>query len=314
MATLTVLVATWTDGLFTIAGGSCQHELKGQPVRGLAFDGHGGALAVVDGRTLRRRNAGGEWRTLAASKSSLSCTVALSGEVYVGTDAAEVLRLSASGELEPLDGFARVPGREKWYAGTALIDGKVVGPPLGVRSITATCDGSALLANVHVGGIPRSTDGGASWHPTIDIEEDVHQVRAHESRPDIVIAAAATGLCVSRDGGRTWSVEREGLHAPHCSAVAFAGADILVSASEEPFSTQSAVYRRPLDVPGPLRPVGGGLPEWLNGIVDTECMATRGSTIALADSGGSVYLSDDAGQTWSRVANGLPGPSSVLIL
>jgi hypothetical protein len=36
--------------------------------------------------------------------------------------------------------------------------------------MTMTCDGAVLLVNVHVGGIPRSADGGASWQPTIDTD------------------------------------------------------------------------------------------------------------------------------------------------
>ena len=310
----TVLVASWRDGLIAITGATSTQELKGQPVRSLASDGEGGALAVVDGRTLCQRSADGAWRTIAVSEFELSCSVTASGKIYVGTDDAEILRLGANGNLERLPGFAEVPGRDTWYAGTALIDGKVVGPPLGIRSMTATCNGAALLANVHVGGIPRSTDGGATWHPTINIEEDVHEVRAHDTRPDVVIAAAATGLCISRDGGKTWSVERDGLHAPHCSAVAFAGDDVFVAASEDPFSAQGGVYRRPLDGPGPLLPVGGGLPRWFEGAVDTTCIATHASTVALADGGGNLYISADAGRTWSRLAERLSGVSSILIV
>jgi hypothetical protein len=314
MATRTVLVATWRDGLIAITGVNSKHELQGHAVRSLASDGKGGALAVVDGRMLHQRNASGAWRTLAVSESELSCSVTASGKIYVGTDDAEILRLDASGNFERLPGFAAVPGRETWYAGTALIDGKVLGPPLGIRSMTATCNGAVLLANVHVGGIPRSTDGGATWHPTIDIEEDVHEVRAHDTRPDVVAAAAATGLCISRDGGKTWTVEREGLHAPYCSAVAFAGTDVLVAASEDPFSAQGGIYRRPLDGSGPLLPVGGGLPKWLDRGVDTAGIATHASTLALADRGGNLYLSEDTGRTWSRIADQLPTPSSVLIV
>ena len=309
----TVLVATWDDGLIAITGGNSRHELKGQ-VRGLASDGNGGALAVVGGHTLLRRSANGEWRTIAVSESDLSCCVAVSGEIYVGTDDAQILRLDARGNLVSLPGFAGVPGRDTWYAGTAVIDGKIMGPPLGIRSMTATCDGRVLLANVHVGGIPRSIDGGATWHPTISVDADVHEVRAHDTQPNIVIAAAATGLCISRDGGASWSVEHEGLHAPHCSAVAFAGNDIIVSASEDPFSAQGGLYHRPLDRPGPLLPVEGGMPRWSDGKVDTACIATRASLLALADSGGNLYLSEDAGQTWSRIADRLRMPSGVLIV
>ena len=78
--------------------------------------------------------------------------------------------------------------------------------------------------------------------------------------------------------------------------------------------TLAGVYRRPLDEPGPLLPVGGGLPQWLDGVVDTACIATHGSTLALADRGGNVYRSNNTGQTWSRIAERFATPSSVRIV
>ena len=309
-----VLVATWGAGLFAVSGGAPQQEQATHSVRALASDGHGGALAIIDGHSLCRRTSAGVWTTIATAEKNLSCCVTVGDVIYAGTDDALVLRISAAGEIEQLRGFESVAGRGQWYAGTAVIDGKVVGPPLGVRSITANSDGKVLLANVHVGGIPRSADGGATWQPTIDIASDVHEVRAHPNRPGIVGAASAIGLCISSDGGATWEIEQRGLHTLHCSAVAFAGEDILVSASEGPFAPQGAIYRRGVDEPGPLVQVAGGLPKWLAGKADTRCIATKGSEVALADWKGNLYVSGDQGRTWARRANGMPSPSSVLIL
>jgi hypothetical protein len=101
---------------------------------------------------------------------------------------------------------------------------------------------------------------------------------------------------------------------PTVLAASFSSSDILVSASADHFATQGAVYRRPIDGPGPLVPVDGGLPRWITGIADTGCIATRGATLAVADKGGNLYGSADAGRTWSRRANGLPTTSSVLIV
>ena len=53
----------------------------------------------------------------------------------------------------------------------------------GIRSITATLDRAVLLANVHVSGVSRSTDGGVTWQPSIDVDSDVHEVRAHPPAP-----------------------------------------------------------------------------------------------------------------------------------
>lgn len=309
----TVLVATWRDGLFVVAGEARHQELGNQSVRSLTHDGDGGAFAVVDGRSLCRRAPGGVWRTIATTELDLACCVAVGDVIYIGTDDARVLRVGADGECEQLRGFDATAGRETWYAGSAVVNGRRVGPPLGIRSITATPDGAVLLANVHVGGVPRSTDGGATWQPTIDVNSDVHEVRAHPDRPGIVMAAAAIGLCTSRDGGATWDVEQGGLHASYCSAVAFAGDDVLVSASVDHFASQGAIYRRRIDGHSPLVAIAGGLPAWTDGIVDTVCIATHGAAVALADRKGNLYVSADAGRSWSRQADGLPSPSSVLI-
>jgi photosystem II stability/assembly factor-like uncharacterized protein len=308
-----VLAATWRDGLFVVTGETRHQELAGQSVRALVSDGQGGALAVVEGHALCRRTLDGEWSTIATSEFPLACSVAVRDVIYVGTDDARLLRVGADGKVDQLDGFDATEGRDTWFGGSALIDGQLVGPPLGIRSITATSDGRVLLANVHVGGVPRSMDGGVTWQPTIDVDSDVHEVRAHPARPDIVIAAAAIGLCVSRDGGATWAVEQEGLHAPYCSAVAFSGNDMLVSASADHFAARGAVYRQPLDEHRPLAPVSG-LPRWIDGIADTGCIAARASALAVADKAGNLYVSADAGRTWSRCADRLPATSSILMV
>lgn len=310
----TILVSTWRDGVSVITGAESRLELVGQSVGALARDGHGHVIAIVDGEMLRRRTDAGDWTTIATSVCPLACVVAVGDSLYVGTDDARVLRVRASGELEPLGSFENVPGRATWFAGSALVDGQLVGPPLGVRSITATADGTVLLANVHVGGIPRSTDGGTTWHATIDIHSDVHQVLAHPSDPDLVIAATARGLGISRDGGATWVIERDGLPAPYCSAVAFSGYDVLVSASAHHFASQGALYRRTLDGHGALVAVGAGLPPWMNGIVDTRCIDVRASTMAVADHGGNLYVSMDGGDAWEHRLAGLSAPSSVLVV
>ena len=307
-----ILAATWSDGLFVFDGETRRHELAGQAVTALATDRNGGALAIVDGHSLCRRTGEGAWSTIATSHLGLACLVVVGDAIYLGTDDARVFRVSKNGEINPLGGFEAVPGRDTWYAGSAVINGQRVGPPLGVRSMTATSDGAVLLANVHVGGIPRSTDGGATWQPTIHIDSDVHEVCAHPVHPDIVIAAAAIGLCISRDSGATWTIQQKGLHASYCSAVAFSDKDILVSASTDHFAAEGAVYRRPIDGNDPLEPIGG-LSNRLEGIVDTGCIATRGSALAVSDKA-NLYISADAGNSWLHRDSGLPTISCILFV
>jgi hypothetical protein len=308
----TIFAASWHNGLFVITGDAVRHELADQPVRGLFADGDR-ILAIIDGRQLCRRSPEGHWETLATSDSPLSCVVATGDAVLVGTDDAQVLRLGAAGTLQPLPGFARTEGRERWYAGTAVIDGRVIGPPLGVRSIAATCNGATILANVHVGGIARSTDHGASWHPTLDIDWDVHQVCTHPSRPDVVVAASGAGVCVSLDHGATWTLSAEGLHAPYCAAVAFSGDDILVSAAKDHFATSAGLYRLPLARPAEIRPVVIGESRWLGGISDTQCLVSQGEFVAIVDRTGQLNCSEDGGRNWRSHAQRFPMTSALLL-
>jgi hypothetical protein len=310
----TILVATWTDGLFALNGDRRTQEIANQPVRGLAPDGRGGTLAIVGRHSLCRRAPSGKWTTIATSEFELSCCMSVRDAIYIGTDDARMLRMShGDGVLDPIHAFDNIAGRDAWFAGSAIVNGQRLGPPLGIRSVATSSNGNILFANVHVGGIPRSSDGGKTWQPTIDINSDVHEVRAHSTDPDIVIAASAVGLCISRDAGATWTIERDGLHASHCYAVAFLGDDILISASTDPFAAQGRIYRRPIMPDGDIVAVEGGLPAWTNGVADTGCIATNGSTVAVVDRAGALYVSADFGLAWSSSNSELPTPSAVLI-
>jgi hypothetical protein len=310
-----LIVATWDNGLFVVRHGKRTHEFPGRPVCGLTrADDDGSVLAIVDGRVLSRRSPDGTWRDLARSEAPLSCCLVSRSDVFVGDDdGAHLSCLDADGALRRVESFDATPGREHWTAGGALVDGEWMGPPLGIRSMSASCDGTVILANVHVGGIPRSTDRGATWHPTIEIDADVHEVACDAARPHLAVAASGAGLCLSRDGGASWRIETEGLEHVYCSAAAFVGEHIFVAASQDHFAKRGGVYRRSVNGEGQaLRPVGGGFPRWTSGIVDTAGIAVCGRDAAIADNGGNVYLSVDAGGSWTQVAELAVAPSAVV--
>ena len=299
---MSVLVAT-TDGyhIFTSKG---QHltSLEGHALTAFAPGVGGSWLGVVDGHELWQHAPDGTWSPLATWESGLTWPLAVGHDVLVGTADARVLRLGDGG-FTPLAGFDAAPGRDEWHP---------VGSPLCVRSMTATGDGGAVLVNVHVGGILRSTDDGATWQPTIAVDDDVHQVLAHPADPAMVVAAASVGLCRSTDGGATWTASIEGLHASYARAVAFVGDDVLVSASDGPFTTRSAIYRAPV-AGGPAVQVTGGLPQWLDGNVDTGCLAANAKQIALADSAGNVWASPVDHDEWTLVAEAMSGIRAVAV-
>jgi hypothetical protein len=243
-------------------------------------------------------DAPGAWRELARGEVLPNCVAQVGEQILIGGPEARLYTADEEG-LRGVPGFDVVDGRDDWSTPWG-------GPP-DVRSMSVSADGSAIYANVHVGGIPRSDDGGRSWRPTIDVGADVHQVLAHPTEPDVVLAASARGLEVSTDRGITWATHTDGLHASYARAVAVAGGTVLLSASTGPFSHQAAVYRAAFE---PAEAVAferctDGLPEWFDGNVDTHCLAARGNEVAIGTEDGDVYLSDDAGRSWSRASDGL---------
>ena len=309
-----ILASTWDNGVFVLDDSGIRQELPNQPVQGLSSDLKGGATASVGGNSLYRRDADGSWNLLARHDHTISTTFTNNQGTFVGTDDACVLALTQNGDLKQIDNFDSIAGRDQWFAGTAIIDGKVLGPPLGVRSLHGASS-ELLLANVHVGGIPRSVDGGNTWTPTIDVSFDAHEVHVDNNNANLVVAATAVGLCMSHDGGDTWSLHTQGLHSEYCSAVTISGQSVFVAASESHFSPQGAIYRRSTN-PGveTLEKVEGGLPNWLEGIADTSCIAAKYNQMVIISAMGSVYVSSDAGQKWVELEETVPGVSSVLIV
>jgi len=301
-----------SQGLFALAGGDPRPDPRPDPsfgpreVSALAVR-DGGVWAVAERRVIARRDPEGPWVDVARSDAfDLACLAPTSHGVFAGTEEAHLLRLVGDdGALAPLEAFETVGGRGTWFTPWG-------GPPA-VRSVAQDLAGR-LHANVHVGGIPRSVDAGASWEPTIDIDADVHQVVAHPTEPDVVLAAGAVGLAVSVDGGSSWRIEREGLHATYARAVAVAGDRVLLSVSNGPRGGRAAIYRTALEPASTFERCTEGLPEWFDGNIDSGWLDARGSEVAFGTGDGEVFVSDDAGESWTRAATGLPSIRAVRLV
>lgn len=303
-----VVVAT-DDGLRAFeSGGACGDggrrvdDLTGREVRALEVGG-GGPWAIVDGKELWRRGDGCWSRVASTGRRRATCLATTPTGLLIGTARAHLVRLERD-RLVPVPSFDRAEGREAWHTPW--------GAPADVRSISAGSDGTVYV-NVHVGGVLRSTDGGATWRPLLDIEHDVHQVHAPPGHRGLVLVAAYDGFGVSRDGGETWTWENDGLHAHYCRAVALAGDTVIVSASAGHHGHRAALYRRRLEGGVAFERCADGLPEWFSDNVDTGCVAARGDTVAIGTEDGSVFLSTDAGRRWETVAKGLAAVRAVTV-
>jgi hypothetical protein len=289
-------VAT-TGGLHDLDG------LAGLQDRSLVALAGGAEVAwALDREGAILRSDDGQWEAAGAlADPRPRCLVPHEDGLLIGTAEAHLFRLRRD-VVEPVEAFDEVGGRDRWFTPWG-------GPP-DTRSLAADAAGS-VYANVHVGGIVRSTPEGG-WRPTIDIETDVHQVIAHPDRAGLVLAAAAFGLARSDDGGETWSITDEGLHAPYSRAVAVADDTVLVTASTGPSTRQAAVYSRPLDGSGPFERCTGGLPEWFPSNIDTHALAADGARVAFGTTEGQVWISADQGRTWDLALDGLPRVTALL--
>ena len=300
MASADIFVGT-AEGLFALRSGDV--HLAGHEVKALArADEEWWAVGAKD---LWRSTGDGAWQDIAGLEGGLvaNCVLPSPAGVLVGTSEARLFRLEGN-TLSPVDGFDVVEGRNSWYTPWG-------GPP-DSRSAAQDTAGT-LFVNVHVGGIPKSTDGGATWLPTIDIDSDVHQVLAHPEQPGRILAACAWGFAESRDSGGTWTITDDGLHASYCRAVAISGDAVLLSASTSHRGERAALYRRPLDADGPFERCTTGLPDWFDANVDTHWLVSDAERAAFASPDGRIYVSEDAGATWTEAASGLDGVRCVAL-
>jgi hypothetical protein len=251
-----------------------------------------------------RRELDGSWVGVPAVVDGPITVVHPTGfGVLVGTADARLWAVHA--DASPVTGFDAVAGRDRWHA--------VGSPRPYIRSVTSTAGDGAFLASVHVGGIPRSTNGGVSWFPTVGVDADVHEVRAHPGDPRLVMAAAAVGLLESGDGGATWEEPAtRGLHSTYLRALAFPTGAVIVSASDGPFGHRVALYRRDLEG-REFERCTTGLPDWLPAIVDTGLLAAHGRRV-VAGTADQIVRSDDGGQRWVSLAADLPPVTAVAIL
>jgi hypothetical protein len=293
-----LLVGT-EDGLHELdeSKGPAGIHLAGRSIDCLAPEGSAW-WALTNGEDVCRSDHPGAWDQVSTSSGQrLNCLWATAAGLLVGAEEASLLRLDQE-KLQPVEAFERVDGRDDWYTPWG-------GPP-DVRSISED-SGRAVFVNVHVGGVVRSMDGGQTFHPTIDIHTDVHQVFAPPSKPGLVLAATgAEGVAMSSDGGETWDFVTDGLHAAYSRAVALGETSLFASASTGPRGGRAAVYRRPLEGSGPFERCTEGLPEWFPANIDTFCLAASGDLVAFGTDEGSVYISEDEGGTWRALAEGLP--------
>src|SRR4029453_12838710 len=310
------LYAATGDGIVRLdeANGSwtVQRFLDGSGAQCLAVDPHDPDTVYAglrDQGVRRTRDGGRTWVDCALPERgvfSLAVSAA-DGAVYAGTGPSRLYRSDDRGQtwLE-LEALLELPSRPTWSF-----------PPRPwtshVRWIAPSPhDADLLLVGIELGGLMRSTDGGATWEDhRPGAQRDVHSLAWHPRVRDRAYEAGGGGAAFSEYAGESWQPADEGRDRHYTWSVTVDPEDPdvwYVSASTGPFAAhggrdpQARIYRRR------LRHGGGGPPAGLPAPLPAmpyALVAGDGRLFAgLAD--GQIWESGDRGDSWraSRLEGG----------
>jgi photosystem II stability/assembly factor-like uncharacterized protein len=254
------------------------------------------------GGVRRTTDAGRSWADCALPEPGVFSLAAspADGAVFAGTEPSRLFRSDDHGETwRELEALLDLPSRASWSF-----------PPRPwtshVRWIAPSPhDADLLLVGIELGGLMRSSDGGASWQDhRPGAQPDVHSLAWHPRTAGRAYEAGGGGAAWSEDAGDTWHPADEGRDRHYTWAVAVDPNDPqwwYVSASTGPYAAhggrdpQARLYRQRDG--GPWQPLSGGLPEPLPAM-PYALVATEDRVFAgLAD--GQIWESRDRGDTWT---------------
>jgi len=298
----------------------------------MSLEGCGAVCLAVDPRDPRRlyvgtfddgvyvtEDGGESWRAADSGlddRRVLSLAVSPAQEragrsaVYAGTEPSNLYRSEDAGRTwQRLVALRELPSEPSWsFPGRPWTHH--------VRTIALhPSDPEWLLVGIELGGVMRSLDAGRSWEDhNSQAHSDAHQLLTHPLAPERVYEAAGQGVALSKDRGATWSRFEEGLDRRYAWAAAVDPAD--------PDLWYVAVSRSPFTAHGQgdgearvMRSAGGrwsGVDEWGDAPELRRmpyALATlpgRPGSLAVGLRGGLLLLSDDAGESWTRLAVELP--------
>jgi photosystem II stability/assembly factor-like uncharacterized protein len=278
--------------------------LRGSGAQCLAVDPTNPSVLYAglrEGGVRRSGDSGRTWVDCALPESgvfSLAISAA-DGAVYAGTEPSRLFRSDDDGaSWRELEALLELPSRPTWSF-----------PPRPwtshVRWIAPSPhEADLLLVGIELGGLMRSSDGGASWQDhRPGAQRDVHSLAWHPRLLGRAYEAGGGGAAFSKDAGESWQPADEGRDRHYTWSVAVDPDDPdlwYVSASTGPYAAhgrgdpQAFIYRR--QAGEPWRSLAGGLPQPLPAM-PYALVAGKGRLFAgLAD--GQIWESRDRGDSW----------------
>ena len=314
---------SWTTGGMQLPGSHISCAMYESKHRGFFAGVHGGGVyfSADEGRTWQPRSRGITFQhafTLGYAEPPYGVVL------YAGTEPAALFKSHDYGQTwEELPAVRAVPGTDKWTFPP---------PPHVAHAKTLAVDPrnqEVMYLGVEQGALLKSTDAGASWReldgyskPDDDVYRDIHRVLLRPSNPDEIFMTGGMGLYHSADAGETWEhLTGRDFRIGYPDQLFFSPVDdsilIMAGSAKNPGAWRQShdadsTIMRSADLGKTWAPLGTGLPAHIRGNMEAMSMyvwqdgpkLTFGLLAGTTD--GDVFYSENEGQSWERIASGLP--------
>jgi photosystem II stability/assembly factor-like uncharacterized protein len=311
-----IFAATDNDVVRIDLDGEAERVLPGVAPRALAVDPRDRGRVYVgtfDDGIFVSDDAGESWRQPEAPPADARVLALAASQaedhVYAGTEPSNLYRSEDRGRTwELLPALRELPSEPNWsFPGRPWTHH--------VRTVALhPADANQLTVGIELGGVMRSSDGGATWlDHNPQAHSDAHQLLTHAAAPERVYEAAGQGIAISDDRGATWVRREQGLDRTYAWAAAID--------PERPERWYVAVSRGPFAAHGSgdgesrlLRTDGNGwhpidtwekTPELRR--MPYALVAPAAGELVVGLRGGVLLHSHDAGAGWTRLEPQLDG-------
>lgn len=303
----------YEPGSETLFAGTYAGDYEGSP--------HGGnerwpLYASRDlGRSWEKRGGGISERNLFTLNLQ---TLGERARLYAGTEPAHLYFSEDLGvSWSELPALRALPGIERWRfpAWPHLAHVKHVTPD--------ALDPDILYAAIEVGGLLKSEDGGKTWRQLHGMHEDVHRTVLSPYQSERVYLSGLGGVCLSEDGGETWrNLTTQEFRIGYPDALLMHPRDeslLYVAGSRTNPGTWRTTHTadpriaRSRDGGQNWELLDGGLPSAICGNIEAMAMNVweDGFSLFAGTTDGEVFSSEDQGDHWKKIIEGLPAVSKV---